>query len=286
MGSLLRVPFGARSLARGGGRAGRALRARPRAPGRARGGDRGRRRRRPGRARRLDGARVLLDAVARAAAHARPRRLGRHGRQARPRRRADRRRAAALADDEARLNDRQRGLLQALAERGPTVAAELGTPGLRRLESRGLVAIDRRPRPRRPVRHEVGSASATAPPLTTEQSGRPGPDRPGAARADARRPRVPAPRRHRIGQDRGLPRRGGGGAGGRAARRSCSCPRSRSPRRCCGAFRPASATSWPCCTRRSASASATTSGCACAPARRGCASARARRCSRRLTTSG
>jgi primosomal protein N' (replication factor Y) len=77
---------------------------------------------------------------------------------------------ALLGDAGARLNDRQRSLLQALAERGPTVAAELDTPGLRRLESRGLVAIDRRPRPRRPVRHEVGSASATAPSLTAEQS--------------------------------------------------------------------------------------------------------------------
>ena len=77
---------------------------------------------------------------------------------------------AALADPDARLNDRQRGLIEALAERGPTVAAELDTPGLRRLESRGLVAIDRRARPRRPVRHEVGSASAAAPPLTAEQS--------------------------------------------------------------------------------------------------------------------
>jgi primosomal protein N' (replication factor Y) len=78
--------------------------------------------------------------------------------------------SAALSDDGARLNDRQRGLLQALAERGPTVAAKLDTPGLRRLESRGLVVIDRRARPRRPVRHEVGSASATAPSLTHEQS--------------------------------------------------------------------------------------------------------------------
>jgi primosomal protein N' (replication factor Y) len=78
--------------------------------------------------------------------------------------------AAALTDDDARLNDRQRGLLQALAQRGPTVAAELDTPGLRRLELRGLVAIDRRPRPRRPVGHEIGSASAIAPPLNLEQS--------------------------------------------------------------------------------------------------------------------
>jgi primosomal protein N' (replication factor Y) (superfamily II helicase) len=77
---------------------------------------------------------------------------------------------AALQDPEARLNDHQRGLLEALAQRGATVAAQLDTPGLRRLESRGLVAIDRRARPRRPVRHEVGSASATAPPLTLEQS--------------------------------------------------------------------------------------------------------------------
>ncbi|HEY1716643.1 MAG TPA: primosomal protein N' [Solirubrobacteraceae bacterium] len=77
---------------------------------------------------------------------------------------------AALQDPEARLNDRQRRLLEALAQRGATAAAELDTPGLRRLESRGLVAIDRRARPRRPVLHEVGSASATAPPLTLEQS--------------------------------------------------------------------------------------------------------------------
>ena len=76
----------------------------------------------------------------------------------------------ALSDPDARLNARQRALLEALAERGATLAAELDTPGLRRLESRGLVAIARRIRPRRPVRHEVGSASATAPPLTAEQS--------------------------------------------------------------------------------------------------------------------
>src|SRR5581483_10898550 len=75
----------------------------------------------------------------------------------------------ALEDPDARLNDRQRALLEALALRGPTVAAELDTPGLRRLETRGLVAIDRRPRPRRPVRHEVGSASAAPPSLTVEQ---------------------------------------------------------------------------------------------------------------------
>src|SRR6201996_6882207 len=75
----------------------------------------------------------------------------------------------ALVNGE-QLTDRQRELLQALASRGPTVTAELDTPGLRRLEGRGLVCIDKRPRPRRPVLHEVGAASAIPPPLTGEQS--------------------------------------------------------------------------------------------------------------------
>src|SRR5947209_3081291 len=76
----------------------------------------------------------------------------------------------ALDDAGIRLNDRQRELLSALARRGPTAAAELDTPGLRRLEGRGLVAIGRRARPRRPARVEIGSASATAPALTDEQA--------------------------------------------------------------------------------------------------------------------
>jgi primosomal protein N' (replication factor Y) (superfamily II helicase) len=76
---------------------------------------------------------------------------------------------SALADGD-RLTDRQRELLEALAGRGPTVAAELDTPGLRRLEGRGLVSIDRRPRPRRPVLHAVGAATATPPALTGEQA--------------------------------------------------------------------------------------------------------------------
>ncbi len=75
----------------------------------------------------------------------------------------------ALADGEP-LTDRQRELLQALADRGATVAAELDTPGLRRLEGRGLVSMAKRPRPRRPVLHEVGAASATPPALTGEQA--------------------------------------------------------------------------------------------------------------------
>jgi primosomal protein N' (replication factor Y) len=52
---------------------------------------------------------------------------------------------AALADEAARLNDRQRELLTALQDAGPTLASELGTPSLRRLESRGLVALPSKP---------------------------------------------------------------------------------------------------------------------------------------------
>jgi primosomal protein N' (replication factor Y) (superfamily II helicase) len=76
---------------------------------------------------------------------------------------------AALGHDETRLTDGQRALLAALQAGGPSPAVDLGTSGLRRLESRGLVALERRVRPRRPVRHAVGSASATAPALTGDQ---------------------------------------------------------------------------------------------------------------------
>jgi primosomal protein N' (replication factor Y) len=76
---------------------------------------------------------------------------------------------AALGDDQVQLNDRQRELLSMLREAGPTVAAALGTQSLRRLQSRGLVALERRPRPRRPVGHAIGSAAVTPPALTAEQ---------------------------------------------------------------------------------------------------------------------
>ena len=68
-----------------------------------------------------------------------------------------------------RLSDRQRALLQSLREHGPTIAAQLGTESLRRLETRGLVALERRIVPRRPARRALGHAAATAPPLTGDQ---------------------------------------------------------------------------------------------------------------------
>jgi primosomal protein N' (replication factor Y) (superfamily II helicase) len=77
--------------------------------------------------------------------------------------------SAALGDG-TRLTERQRELLEALAQAGPTAAAALGSTGLRRLEGRGLVRLDRRSAPRRPSRHAVGSASVLAPPLTGAQA--------------------------------------------------------------------------------------------------------------------
>jgi len=71
---------------------------------------------------------------------------------------------------EVRLTDGQRGLLQALHDRGGSAtAAELGTEALRRLERRGLVSIAPRIVPRRPANLTVGRADAHAPALTPDQ---------------------------------------------------------------------------------------------------------------------
>ena len=77
--------------------------------------------------------------------------------------------AAALQDETATLTAGQRDLLERLSAGGAAVAAGLGTPALRRLERRGLVALEERIRPRRPVARPLGSASAVAPPLTGDQ---------------------------------------------------------------------------------------------------------------------
>ena len=68
-------------------------------------------------------------------------------------------------------------------------------------------------------------------------------------------------------------------------RRSCSCPRSRSRRRPSIAFAPSSATRWPCCTARSATASGTTNGSRCAKGASESPSERDRRSSPRSPTS-
>ncbi len=68
-----------------------------------------------------------------------------------------------------RLNDRQREILERLQRGGETVAAELGTPSVRRLQQRGLVAVRRAAVRRRPASHVVASAAVRAPLLTAEQ---------------------------------------------------------------------------------------------------------------------
>jgi primosomal protein N' (replication factor Y) len=74
----------------------------------------------------------------------------------------------ALANG-AQLNPAQRSVLESLASDGPTVAADLGTARLRRLEARGLVEIGPHSRRRTPTTWSVGSASAAPPPLTEDQ---------------------------------------------------------------------------------------------------------------------
>ena len=67
------------------------------------------------------------------------------------------------------LTERQRALLETLAERGEVPAAQLGTPALRRLEARGLVEVRSATQARRPGRHNVSTVSVLAPELGAEQ---------------------------------------------------------------------------------------------------------------------
>ncbi len=69
----------------------------------------------------------------------------------------------------AALTDRQRDALERLRREGPTVASELGTAALRRLQRRGLLLLERRPLRRRPSQPSVGSRSASPPQLTDDQ---------------------------------------------------------------------------------------------------------------------
>ena len=138
---------------------------------------------------------------------------------------------AAVSGGE-RLGLRQRAVLRALAA-GPklarTLAATAGSDRatLRRLETRGLV---RTPRGRAPTaacgsRGGRGRRRRPAAPPISNRAGR---DRL-VPRSAARRgqPAIPAPRRDGLGQDRGLPRGGAGGARSGGGGRSCSSRRSR-----------------------------------------------------------
>jgi primosomal protein N' (replication factor Y) len=74
----------------------------------------------------------------------------------------------ALDEASVPLTEGQRRALQTLEHDGPRSAAEIGLPVLRRLEGRGLVALERRERARVPRRRNVGSAGAP-PSLSAEQ---------------------------------------------------------------------------------------------------------------------
>ena len=73
-----------------------------------------------------------------------------------------------LADATARLTAGQRTALQRLAGEGLLPCSDVGLAVVRRLETRGLVALTRRERSRLPARHSVG-ALAPAPRLSAEQ---------------------------------------------------------------------------------------------------------------------
>ncbi|HWF53779.1 MAG TPA: primosomal protein N' [Solirubrobacteraceae bacterium] len=75
----------------------------------------------------------------------------------------------AALNDNTHLTDGQRTAMEALSRHGPTVAARLGTPVLRRLEGRGLVSLSHAVQRRVPVAAPIGS-SRTVPELTSEQT--------------------------------------------------------------------------------------------------------------------
>ena len=116
------------------------------------------------------------------------------------------------------------------ARRSPARSALVLPPGAaRRLSGRKRRAVAA-PAPSRGRRAQPAPARADAP--TSRRRSR---------RCARRSPRgalraAPAARRHRLGQDRGLPARRGRRRSSRAAARSCSCPRSRSRRRSSARF--------------------------------------------------
>jgi primosomal protein N' (replication factor Y) (superfamily II helicase) len=69
----------------------------------------------------------------------------------------------------APLTNRQRIALEVLRRDGPTTAAAVGTPTLRRLEGRGLVEVHLRAHARRPASLAIGRRLDAPPELTSEQ---------------------------------------------------------------------------------------------------------------------
>jgi primosomal protein N' (replication factor Y) (superfamily II helicase) len=75
----------------------------------------------------------------------------------------------AALQDGTTLTERQRAALGQLHRDGPSPAAQLGTPTLRRLEARGLAVLRSSTRPRRPATVPVGRRLAAVPELTGAQ---------------------------------------------------------------------------------------------------------------------
>jgi primosomal protein N' (replication factor Y) (superfamily II helicase) len=71
--------------------------------------------------------------------------------------------------DGTRLTDRQRAALEQLEREGPSPAAALGNGTMRRLEARGLAALRRDTRTRRPATVAVGRRLDAPPALTADQ---------------------------------------------------------------------------------------------------------------------
>ena len=180
-------------------------------------------------------------------------------------------RAAARAGGRLRVADlvRDRPALRGAAE----------PPG-----APGAVAPGGRARRARPETLEGGRRRRAPTPRPSERAGRASSRR---RSQPGRLPALPAPRRHRQRQDRGLLPRRASGRSRPAAAPSCWCPRSRSRRSWCGRRWPASATTVsPSCTASCRWGSATTSGGASARARRAWWWARAPPCSRPLADLG
>ena len=188
--------------------------------------------------------------------------------------------AQALGDGTT-LTDRQRSALEALERDGPAVAATLGTPTLRRLETRGLVRLESSTRARRPASVAIGRRLDGAPELTGEQ--RDALDAVLSAGGDD-------PRRFLL---HGVTGSGKTEVYLRAVQETLAAGRGAivlvpeialTPRPS-GGSRRGSATSSRSCIPGSARASGTTSGSGSGPGRRASAWVRDRRCSRRSPTS-
>ena len=288
VGTIVRVPFGRQACPRGSGRPRRALRAAAGAARRAARGARVGRHARARRARALGRPRVLLDPLARAAAGAVPRNGPRSPRVPGPDRAAGRDRGRRRGGPGGRGPARR-----------PPAGGPRGAAGRRDVLPRARRRRRRRPagsappRAARPDRHPQlhrPSPSGRSPGRHRGRIAAAAPHRAERGRSDSivaaldgevgaprelllhgvapARPRSTSPRSRRRW-------RGGGG-------RSSSSPRSASHRRRWRGSGPASVIGSRSCTRRSRPASAATSGCAFAMARRASASGRARRCSRRF----